>query len=233
MKNSFSAMILAAGFGKRMMPLTNEKPKPLIDINGITLLDNTIKFLKVLGCDQIVINTHYMHEKIYDHIKKKTRNENIDLIYENKILDTGGAIKNAMNLFKEKNLLVVNSDIFWTIENIIDVKNLIKKYNINRNPHLLIVEKSKSNGMKKLDGDFFLVKNKIKRFKKGSEIFFYTGLQLINPEIFENFPKGRFSMNEVWDYLIKKETLFGGVLKSKWYHVGDIQGLDIAKEFNS
>ena len=233
MNDNFSVMILAAGFGRRMMPLTKNLPKPLLKINGITLLDNSINILKDLGCNNIVINTHYMHEKIYEHIKRRNDNLNINLIYENEILDTGGAIKNALNLFDKQDLIVMNSDIFWTYKNIIDFRSLIIEYNINKTPHLLLVDKNKANGLNKIQGDFILDKNKVKRFEENDPICFYSGFQIINSDVFQSFPNKKFSINDVWDHLIKHEMLFGSTMKTDWFHVGDIQGLAIAKELNS
>ena len=96
MSFDFSGMILAAGYGRRMMPLTKNLPKPLIEINGITLLDNSINFLKKLGCKDIVINTHYQHQKIKESIDRRSDKKIITLIYENDILDTGGGVKNIL-----------------------------------------------------------------------------------------------------------------------------------------
>ena len=122
MNKNFSAMILAAGFGKRLLPITERIPKPLLEINGITLLDNAINFLHKLGCEQIVVNTHYKHEQIEFQIKKHRLKEKIIIIYEKNILDTGGAVKNASFLFKNRNILITNGDIFWQNNNLIDVK---------------------------------------------------------------------------------------------------------------
>jgi len=233
MKINFSAIILSAGFGKRMMPLTKELPKPLIEINGITLLENSINFLKELGCNQIIINTHYKHFKIQKLLNKIKENNNITLVYEKKILDTGGGVKNAISYFKNDNFLIVNSDIFWKKENQIDVKKLINSYVKLKKPHVLIVEKNKTYGIDKETGDFTLHGNKISRFKKGEKVFFYSGLQVMSIDIFDNFHKKKFSFNEVWDYLIDTNNLYGDTMNSNWFHVGDIEGLNIAKEFDS
>ena len=96
---NYSAMILAAGFGKRMMPLTRDIPKPLIKINGVSLLDNSINFLTKLGCKEIIINTHYQHSQIQNLINYSYNNKNIKLVYEEEILDTGGGVKNAISFF--------------------------------------------------------------------------------------------------------------------------------------
>ena len=233
MCKKFSGMILAAGFGKRLLPLTKSLPKPLVSINGITLLDNSINFLKKLGCDDIVINTHYMSNKIFDHIDKRLDKKIITTIYENKILDTGGGIKNATPYFTNKDIMITNSDIFWRDINIEDGFDLINNYYRHQNPHLLLVKKNNIFGLNKLGGDFILNKNKIIRYKSGNEIIYYSGLQMIKSNIFSKFSKNIFSLNDVWDYLIKDKILCGQVMKSDLYHVGDIQGLTKAKELDS
>lgn len=171
MKIKFSGMILAAGYGKRMMPLTKYLPKPLLDINGITLLENSINFLRKIGCSQILINTHYQNNKIEDFIKKIDNSKDITLIYEKEILDTGGGIKNAINHFENNNLIVINSDIFWRKDNLNDVKNLIYSYKNNMNPHLLLVSKNNANGIDKKNGDFNINNKKISRYN--NEKFFF------------------------------------------------------------
>jgi len=229
---NYSGMILAAGFGKRMMPLTKDLPKPLISINGITLLENAIDFLKKLGCQQIIINTHYHHLKIESFINQRKDIVNIKLVYEKEILDTGGAVKNATPYFKNNNLLIVNSDIFWRQENIKDAKLLITNYLNKKIPYLLLAKKNRSFGIFKSQGDFILKKNKILRFSKGEHIFFYSGLQMIPLDILKKFSKKSFSFNDVWDSLIANENLYGQIMKSNWYHVGDIKGLTIVKKLD-
>ena len=230
---NYSGMILAAGFGKRMMPLTKDLPKPLIDINGTTLLDNAIDFLKKLGCRQIIINTHYHPLKIEKAINRRKDINDIKLIYEKSILDTGGAVKNVIPYCKNENLLIVNSDIFWRQDNIKDAQLLISNCLSQKLSHLLLSEKNKSFGIYKSQGDFILNKKKILRFQEGQDIFFYSGLQMITLDIFNNFSKNRFSFNDVWDDLISKEKLCGQIMKTNWYHVGDERGLAIVKKLDS
>jgi len=118
----FSGMILAAGFGKRMLPLTKNLPKPLIEVNGITLLDNAINFLKKLGCNQIIINTHFKNLQIQKKINQRKDKNIITLIHEEELLDTGGAVKNAIPYFD--NSLSNLEQIF--LENNFDDKSLKK-----------------------------------------------------------------------------------------------------------
>lgn len=233
MKRKFSGIILAAGFGRRLMPLTKKLPKPLIDINGITLLDNSIDFLKKLGCENIVINTHYMSDKIIQHIDKRSDKELITILYEKEILDTGGGVINAIPYFKNQDIIITNSDIFWRHQNINDCLTSIKIYCNNTKPYLLLVKKDNIFGLNKSTGDFVLKNNIISRYKFGNKIFFYSGLQIINTRILGVFFKKKFSFNDIWDYLIDNNNLSGNIMKSNIYHVGDIQGLRIAKELDS
>jgi len=178
MNFNYSGMILAAGFGKRMMHLTRNIPKPLIKINGISLLENSINFLTKLGCREIIINTHYKHSQFKNLIKRRKDKKNIKLIYEEKILDTGGAVKNACSYFSNSNILVINSDIFWQENNLIDAELLIRLYFKKKNMHLLLSKKENSFGIKKNEGDFVIKDNKILRFNEGKEILYYSGLQM-------------------------------------------------------
>ena len=233
MPNSFSAMILAAGYGKRLLPLTLNLPKPLIKIKDITLLDNMINFLKSLGCKQIIINTHYKHEKIAEVIRKNNIMKNIELIYEKEILDTGGGIKNAISNFKNRNILVTNADIFWQDNNLNDVKNLINSFSFNNLCKLLLVKKNNAFGLKKNTGDFTISNGNVRRYMDGDKIIYYSGMQMINLEVFADIEENKFSLNTVWDSLIQKNLLMGQLMSSNWFHVEDMQGLNIVKRINS
>ena len=232
---SFSnvGMILAAGYGKRMMPLTQSAPKPLLNINGITLLENSINFLIKLGCKKIIINTHYLNNQIESFINQLKERKKIITIYEKEILDTGGGIKNIIPHINSNNLLVVNSDVFWTENNVNDAKLLINNFDIHNNSTLLLSNKENSYGLDKINGDFILKDNKIIRYLKGEEIIFYSGLQILNVNSIKNFSDKKFSINLIWDILINKGELCGELMKSKWYHVGDPKGLSIVKKLFS
>ena len=139
------AMILAAGFGKRLNPLTNNCPKPLIKIGNETLLSNTINFLQEFGIKQIVINTHYLGDQIKKYINEKKFKSNITIINEKEeILDTGGGIFNALKYFNE-NFLCINPDTIWNSNYIKESKNLEKDFFLNkRQCSLLLVDKKKA-----------------------------------------------------------------------------------------
>ena len=232
MNFNYSGMILAAGIGKRMLPLTRDKPKPLIEINGLTLLGNSINFLTKLGCKEIIINTHYKHSQIQNLVNTSYDNKNIKLVYEEEILDTGGGVKNATSFFANDNILVINSDVYWQEKNLIDAKLVIKSYAKNNNMQLLLSKKNKSYGLSKSTGDFIIKSGKVYRFNEGDEIIYYSGLQMLHVNHLKSFTIEKFSFNNVWDYLINKESLFGNIMNSDWYHVGDIPGLNIAKKLD-
>ena len=160
MKN-FSLMILAAGYGRRMKYLTHALPKPLLKINNRELLSYNIDFFIKLGCNKIVINTHYLHNEIKIFVEKKFSNQNIKLIFEPELLNTGGGIKNALSYFDNKNFLVTNSDILWNDDNAKDIYDFIKEYQEIQYCKLLLVENKKFKGLKKREGDFKLENNLI------------------------------------------------------------------------
>ena len=233
MIKSFSAMILAAGYGKRMLSLTKEIPKPLVKINNIPLLKNSIDFLYRIGCKKIVINTHYKHNLIFEFIQEISINYDIKISYEKNILDTAGGVKNAMRLFDDDNIIVTNSDIFWKKENEIDVINLINNFNSKEECRLLLVDKEKAHGLINKVGDFSLNNNYVKRWEEGKKILYYSGLQLISLNILNSFFLSKFSFNDVWDLQIKKNALYGNLMLSNLYHVGNENGLKTAVNSNA
>ena len=229
MKN-FSLMILAAGYGKRMKHLTKEVPKPLLKINDRELLSYNIDFFLNLGCNKIVINTHYLHNEIKIFVEKKFSNNNIDLIFEPELLNTGGGIKNALSYFGEKNFLVTNSDILWNDDNRKDINDFISEYQKIKFCKLLLVENNKFKGLKKKEGDFKLENNLISRWKKNDPHLYFSGLQIINPNIFSQIKQYSFSMNLLWDILIKYNQLQGQISNSAVTHIGDINSYNQIKK---
>ena len=211
-------IILGAGFGKRMRPITKTIPKPLITINGITLLENSIKFLSSLGVKNIIINTHHLHKKIADFIKRKKFSSKIKVVVEKKkILNTGGGILNASKKFKKQPFFVLNPDTVWRKSYKKEFINLVKMYSKKKKPTMLLISKRKSFD-KSFRGDFNLnSKNEILRQKNNKLIF--TGAQIINRSVFKKRKIKSFSMNEVWDELIKNRELLGIISKQKFIHI--------------
>lgn len=227
---NFNLMILAAGYGKRMKNLTELKPKPLLKINNKELLRHNIDFFINLGCKKIVINTHYLHDQIQNFIEEYYSNRNIQLIYEPTLLNTGGGIKNAIRVLGDKNFLVTNVDTLWKEENNKDVLNFINKYQEIETCKLLLAKDDNFLGLKKSTGDFKFENNLIKRWEENDPHLYYTGLQIINPRIFDLIEERSFSLNILWDLLIANKNLEGKILNSNIAHIGDINAFNQFKD---
>ena len=228
---NFNLMILAAGYGKRMKKLTESKPKPLLKINNKELLRHNIDFFLTLGCKKIVINTHYLHDQINTFIKEYYSDKNIELTFEPTLLNTGGGIKNALSLLGDKNFIVSNSDILWKEENKKDLLNFISNYQEIKTCKLLLAEDNNFRGLKKSIGDFKLDNTLIKRWEKNDPHLYYTGLQIVNPHIFNLIEERSFSLNKLWDILIANQNLQGKILDSKIVHIGDINAFNQFKDY--
>ena len=228
---SNEAMILAAGYGKRMLPLSDRIPKALVTINKKPLIEHCIEKLKNVGIDRVVVNTHHLSSKINEFIG--TKNYKIDVLYEKKILDTGGGILNAIK--KEKigkynsPFFVLNGDSFWVEKNS-PLKELSKFWDEKKMDLLLILSnKDKIFGYKGFgDYDFADAKDKFGRLSNRwkHRKYVFTGVQLLNPKILKKTTKKVFSMKEIFTEAMNKKKLFGLVDENEWYHVGTTKTLD-------
>ena len=217
------AIILSAGYGKRLNPITLSKPKPLLEINKKTLLENTIYFLEKFGIEEIVINTHYFSDQISTFIDSKNFNSKIFLIKEHEqILDTGGGVLNAARKFNNNPFFVLNPDTIWSKHYQDDFERMEKQYfSSDHKSILLVVDKIKSFD-KAMSGDFNLKENILNR--RGNEKkYIYTGCQIMNNSVFKNKTIEPFSMNLIWDLLIKSKKLFGVISKQEFLHVSDLK----------
>ena len=212
-------MILAAGFGRRMMPITEKIPKPLLKIGKVTLLENCILKLKDFGIEEVVINTHYLSNQIKYYLNEKNFDLKINIVEEKFILDTGGGILNATSRYADDPFIVLNPDTIWNQKHIEEFKMLEKIYFDTMHTALLLVNKSMSFD-KSFKGDFNINdKGLISRDK--SNLMVYIGAQIINRKIFKNFKIKSFSMNDIWDKLIKKNSLVGMESKQKFLHLNN------------
>ena len=216
-----TALILCAGFGKRLLPLTKTEPKPLLKIGETTLLEKTIKLIEQLKIKKIKINIFYLSDEIKKFVKQLNTNIDIELIEDgNEILDTGGGIINMIKDSSEENFLVFNPDTIWNEsynKYILEMTNFYFTKKINN--ILLVVHKDLSFD-KRLQGDFNLVNEKLT--KDNNKKFIYTGCQIINRNIFSKTTKKKFSMNEIWTDQIKQSQLFGYESNLKFLHTTDL-----------
>ena len=218
------AMILAAGFGKRIHPLTLKCPKPLLKIGNETLLSNTLKFLELFGIKQVVINVHYLGEHIVDYINKNKFNLTINIVREkDKILDTGGGVLNAIQNFSNEPFLTMNPDTIWNSYYLKELKLMEKLFFENKKNKcfLLVVNKEKSFD-KSFKGDFNLKNNLINRKHSDNLKYIYTGLQIIKPKVFSGYDAKVFSINKIWDKLIERNELHGMESNIDFLHVSTL-----------
>ena len=223
------AMILAAGFGKRLNPLTLDCPKPLLKIGKETLLSNTINFLEKCQIKEIVINVHYLGEQISEYLNKRNFNLNINIINEKeKILNTGGGILNAAKYFNES-FLCINPDTIWNSQYIGELKKMESEFISNKRKNILLVVDRGKSFDKNLKGDFNIENGLIKIEKNKDLKYVYTGLQIIDPKVFLNVNEEVFPINKIWDNLIEKSELFALKSNIDFQHVSN---LDIYKKLN-
>ena len=216
-----TALILCAGFGKRLHPLTQEIPKPLLKIKEITLLEKTMSFIEKLKINKIMLNTFHLSNKIEEFVNKINTKIKIELINDgNEILDTGGGILNMVRNTSEKDFLVFNPDTIWGDNYIKYVQEMIDLYFKQKMENILLVVNKDSSFDERLNGDFNLVDGKLTR--QNNRNFVYTGCQIINKNIFSKIQKKNFSMNEVWNEQIENSKLFGYESKNKFLHITDL-----------
>ena len=217
-----TALILCAGYGKRLNPLTLKAPKPLLKLKDISLLENTINFINDLGVKNILINTFYLKEQIREFINKKNFNCKINVVDDgNSILDTGGGILNLIKKSDNDNFFVFNPDTMWSKEYIDVIRKMEVFYLKNKIQNiLLVVNKSKSFD-KKLKGDFNLNSKNILNYKE--KAFIYTGCQIINKNVFSKIDQNSFSIIEIWNQLIDENKLYGFESLNDFIHVTDIE----------
>ena len=217
-----TALVLCAGYGKRLNPLTLKNPKPLLKLNDLTLLENTINLIKKLGISDIKLNTFYLKDQIKIFIEQKNFDVKIEIIEDgDKILDTGGGIHNMTNSLNEEDFLVFNPDTVWSIDYLNCIKEMENFYFSKKIQNILMVVNKDLSFDKKLKGDFNLKKNLL---SKGDENqYIYTGCQILNRNLLKNINKKIFSINEIWNALVEKNNLFGFESVKKFSHVTDLE----------
>ena len=216
-----TALILCAGYGKRLNPLTLKTPKPLLEINEITLLENCINLIDSLGISKILINTFYLSEKIEEFIKDKKFNLDIKIINDGtNILNTGGGILNMINSSNETDFITFNPDTVWNKNYNKYIENMEKFYFLKKVQNILLLANENLSFDKNLKGDFNLKKNIIKKNDVNSLI--YTGCQILNKSLFNSCVVSNFSISNVWNELINKDELYGFESLEEFKHLTDL-----------
>ena len=213
-----TGLILCAGFGKRVQPITDTLPKPLIVYKNITLLENTINFLIKLKIDKIKINVFYLKDQITNFIKNKNFPVNIEIIDDGEtILGTGGGILNLIKSSEEEDALVINPDTIWDNSYISSINKMEEIYFEKKIKNILLIVNNAFCFDKRFNGDFeiknnILLKEKINNFK-------YTGCQIFNRELILHKKLNYFPISEIWDTLLRESKLYG------YEHIGEFKHL--------
>ena len=213
------AMILAAGYGKRLLPLTKEIPKPLLMVGKKTLIERNIEMLLDNDFNNLVINTSYLSYMIKDHVSKTFPLIDIEYSEEDEPLGTGGGVLKALDLLGQEHFLLVNADLCHEIK----IKNLTQEV---QSAHLVGVKNPDHNP----DGDFSLDGNTVV-IKTGQNDLTWSGISIINPAIFNNL-NGRVGSFEIWDSVLKDQiqnrTVTGEFSQKSWIDTGTIDRLELA-----
>lgn len=230
-----TAMVLAAGLGVRMRPLTDRVPKPLVEVNGVPLIENIIARLEKAGIERVIINTYYKAEMLEEYAKSRKSPE-ILISHEDEILETGGGIVNALPIIGDDLFYIVNCDIMWDEIKGNVFHELAENWDDNAMDSLLLVYPTEKARGYTGPGDFHLTpEGNLKRRQDGEAApYVFIGMQLAHPRMFNGYTKRKFPLSELFinnekDGFIPR--IHGHVFSGRWMHVGDIPGLEEAKSF--
>ena len=218
-----TAIILCGGFGKRLNPITLKTPKPLIELKNITMLENCINTIIDLKIKKVLINIFHLGEQISNFIKEKKFPIDIEIIKDgDKILNTGGGILNMMNCSQDENFLIFNPDTLWKKNYVSEIDKMESYYFQNNLDNILLVVNKKLSFDEKLNGDFNMIDNILKK-KDGDKNFIYIGCQILNKNLFRQYKVESFPINEIWDSLLIQEKLNGLESLNKFYHLTNLE----------
>ena len=221
-----TALILCAGFGKRLNPITSNTPKPLLEIKNISMLERCINLIEKLGIQKILINTFYLKDQFYEFLHNKNFNLDIKIIEDGEhILDTGGGIQNMIKVSDENDFLIFNPDTVWSNNYKDEILKMEEMYFGKKLENILLLINKKLSFDKKLKGDFSLKNNLIN--KETKKEFIFIGCQIINKKLFIKEKIENYSILEIWNNLLDQKKLYGYESQKEFYHLTD---LDVFKK---
>jgi MurNAc alpha-1-phosphate uridylyltransferase len=226
------AMVLAAGLGTRMRPLTYTMPKPLVPVDDRALIDHVLDRLQDVGVTEVVINTHYLAEQLEDHLSKR-KTPDIQISREDELLDTGGGIANALEMLGDEPFYVVNTDAFWLNGPFDALSRIAGTWKDDEMDGLLLLHSTVEAYGYTGRGDFSAGGDGLLTRRLEGEVspWLFTGIQLLHPRLFDDAPQGAFSLNVLYDRVMENERLFGAVHDGEWFHVGSPEGLEEAESY--
>ena len=224
-----TALILCAGFGKRLNPITLTKPKPLLEIKEVTMLEKSINLIKEMGINKIFINTFYLKDHFLNFIKNKNFNLDVHIVEDGEsILDTGGGILNMISHSREDDFIVFNPDTIWSNEYRDEIIKMEEIYFSKKIENILLLVNKNLSFDQNLTGDFNLSNNLI--LKKDNLDFIYIGCQILNKKILTTQTLRKFSILNIWNKLIDEKKLYGFESKQKFYHLTDLNTFNKLKD---
>lgn len=218
-----TAMVLAAGLGKRMRPLTATRPKPLVEVAGRALLDHALDRLRAAGVGHAVINVHYLADNLEAHLARTDQKMRVSISDERaELLETGGGVMHALPLIDADPFLIVNSDNLW-VDGPVDSLRLLSRHwdDATMDALLLLVPLARANSHSGR-GDFHMDRaGRVRRVRPGRVApFVYTGIQMVSKRLLCDAPAGKFSFNLFWDRAIAAGRCFGASHQGLWFDVG-------------
>ena len=227
------AMILAAGFGKRLRPITDKTPKPMLEVAGRTLLDHIIDHLAASGIERVVINIHHLGSLIEQHISRRTDVEVLISDESDQILETGGGIAKALPLLGEDPFFVINGDILWLDGPTPALQRLARTWDHSCMDALLLLHSTAEAYGYEGRGDFIVDPEGalIRRPEREISPYLFAGVQILQARSLSEAPVGPFSLNLIYDQAIEKARLFGLVHDGDWFHIGTAGGLSEAEGY--
>ena len=218
-----TAMVLAAGLGKRMRPLTATRPKPLVEVAGKPLLDHVLDRLRSAGINRVVVNVHYLADALEAHLKRKAGDLDIRVSDERGLLlETGGGVAKALPLIPEDHFLIANSDNLW-VDGPVDAISLLADRwdDATMDALLLLVPQARAN-CHGGQGDFHMDPLGHIGRRRTAKVapFVFTGVQIVSKRLFTDLPEGPFSFNLLWDRAIAAGRAYGVVHQGLWFDVG-------------
>ena len=225
-----TALILCAGFGKRLNPITLSTPKPLLKVNNLSMLENCINMIVSLGIKKIILNTFHLSEQIDNFLKDKNFSVDIKKVEDGKeILNTGGGILNMINNSQDDDYLIFNPDTLWKENYLNEINQMQKFYYSNQLNNILLVVNKDLSYDKNLIGDFQLKDNLLS--KNSDKNFIYIGCQILNKSLFKKYKINNFPISKVWNELLNKKQLNGFESSNKFYHLSNLEIFKKLKDF--
>lgn len=227
-----TAMVLAAGYGKRMRPLTDTIPKPMVRLAGRPLIDHVLDRLAEAGVREAVVNVHYLADVLEAHLAERTEPPAIAISDErDALLDTGGGVKKALDRLGPDGFVIQNSDSVWIEDGEQNLARLASLWEPARMDALLLLADAQGSLGYGGRGDFTLdEQGRLKRRAPDDTApCVFAGVSIAHPRLFADSPRGAFSLNPLWDRAIARGRLFGATLKGEWMHIGTPEALEAAE----